>query len=249
MMAAQNFMKFGAALAPDFTVIIPDRRGRGATGAFGAAYGLHRECEDVQALLEHTSARDVFGLSSGAVIALAAACRVPGIRRVAAYEPPLSIAGHDLASFVTRFDREIAAGKPAAAMLTVLKNVGELSWLRWCPPVMLTPLIEAGMRLEKLGLADGDVSIRELVPTMHYDAQLIREATAMVEQIYALRLPILLLGGDRSARFLTRVLDVLDPRLARATRIKLNNVGHTAPDNDGSPELVADALRKFFKNG
>jgi hypothetical protein len=91
------------------------------------------------------------------------------------------------------------------------------------------------------------VVIRDLVPTMHYDVQIVREATATVDRIYALQLPILLLGGAESAPFLTRVLDVLDPRLSRAKRVTLDGVGHTAPDNDGKPALVAASLREFFK--
>src|SRR5262249_10074320 len=87
MIASQNFARLGHALADVFTVIIPDRRGRGRSGPFGTNYGIARECEDVDALVRKTGAANVFGLSSGAIIALFAAAAVPGIRKVAAYEP------------------------------------------------------------------------------------------------------------------------------------------------------------------
>src|SRR5882672_10438126 len=67
MMASQNFMKLGAALSSDFTVFVPDRRGRGSSGTFGDDYGIQKECEDIAALIETTDAHSVFGLSSGAI--------------------------------------------------------------------------------------------------------------------------------------------------------------------------------------
>lgn len=50
--AAQNLMKLGTALSDEFTVYIPDRRGRGLSGAFGDNYGQQKETEDLDALLK-----------------------------------------------------------------------------------------------------------------------------------------------------------------------------------------------------
>jgi pimeloyl-ACP methyl ester carboxylesterase len=247
MMAAQNFMQLAAALSDSFSVFVPDRRGRGASGPFGAQYSLGKECEDVRALVELTSAHDVFGLSSGALIALEAALTVPGIRRVAAYEPPLSIAGRDLVHWLPRFDREVAQGKLAAAMLTVIKGTGDWKWVRFCPYFLLTPLLNLAMYAQGRNLAPGDVALRALIPTMHYDAQLVREASDNIERYHALRWPTLLLGGSQSARFLTRVLDALKPHLSHAERVELKDVGHIAADNEGNPERVAQVLREFFE--
>src|SRR6185312_10869947 len=61
------------ALADRFTVVLPDRRGRGASGTFGPDWSLDREVEDVAALVTGTGARLGFGISSGAVILLEAA--------------------------------------------------------------------------------------------------------------------------------------------------------------------------------
>jgi pimeloyl-ACP methyl ester carboxylesterase len=123
MMAAQGFMQLAAALAERFCLIVPDRRGRGSSGPWGDRYGIAREREDVEALIAQTGAPYVFGLSSGAIIALEAALALPEIRRVAAYEPPYST-GRDNAAWSLRFDREVAAGQLGAAMLTVMKGTG-----------------------------------------------------------------------------------------------------------------------------
>jgi pimeloyl-ACP methyl ester carboxylesterase len=69
MMAAQNFMQLGTLLMNHYTIYIPDRRGRGQSG-LGSAPGLDREAQDLVAVVTATGATSVFGLSSGAVIAL-----------------------------------------------------------------------------------------------------------------------------------------------------------------------------------
>src|SRR5262249_10314743 len=63
LMASQNFRTLAACLADQFTVFVPDRRGRGLSGPFGPDYGLAREVEDLQALLQLSGAHNVFGLS------------------------------------------------------------------------------------------------------------------------------------------------------------------------------------------
>jgi hypothetical protein len=59
--ASQHMMKLGRALADAFTVYLPDRRGRGMNGAFGSAYSVWREDEDLAAMVEHTMADCVRG--------------------------------------------------------------------------------------------------------------------------------------------------------------------------------------------
>src|ERR1700744_5065051 len=71
--AAQSFDQLATMLAERFAVFVPDRRGRGQSGAFRANHGLATEAEDLDALLAETGAEFVFGLSSGAVISLYAA--------------------------------------------------------------------------------------------------------------------------------------------------------------------------------
>src|SRR4051812_9579801 len=83
MMASQNFTRLAGALADTFRVYVPDRRGRGLSGPHGDDYGLARECEDIQALVEQTGAQNIFGLSSGAIVALQSALVLDSLRKVA----------------------------------------------------------------------------------------------------------------------------------------------------------------------
>ena len=79
---AGNYRQLAEAIAPDFTIYRPDRRGRGMSPwPYTAGHSVHRDVEDVDAIRAATGARLVFGLSSGVMIALKVACRLSGIER------------------------------------------------------------------------------------------------------------------------------------------------------------------------
>jgi esterase/lipase len=64
-LASQHYMKLGTALAEEFTVYIPDRRGRGMSGPYGPHYSIEREDEDIDAIVTDTGAQYVFGEADG----------------------------------------------------------------------------------------------------------------------------------------------------------------------------------------
>jgi len=75
-------------LAKQFTVYTYDRRGRGDSGDT-APYAVEREIEDLDAIIgEAGGSANVFGHSSGAVLALRAAAAGLDIPKLAVYEPP-----------------------------------------------------------------------------------------------------------------------------------------------------------------
>ncbi|MGI9023273.1 MAG: alpha/beta fold hydrolase [Acidimicrobiales bacterium] len=76
-------------LAPDFTVVAMDRRGRGSSGPIRPDHSLEVEYDDVATVAR--SAGDpvcLVGHSSGARFALHAALRVPDLAGLVLYEPP-----------------------------------------------------------------------------------------------------------------------------------------------------------------
>jgi len=79
-------------LAPQFTVYTYDRRGRGDSGDT-PPYAVEREIEDIDALIDAAGGTAfVFGISSGAALALDAAARHPAkVQKVAVYEPPFIV--------------------------------------------------------------------------------------------------------------------------------------------------------------
>ena len=89
MGSVENFRELAENLADTFTVYVVERRGRGISGPTGTRYGIDREVEDLEVVLDKTKAEGVFGLSSGAIISLEAARRLSSIKKLAIFEPPL----------------------------------------------------------------------------------------------------------------------------------------------------------------
>src|SRR5215469_15508331 len=83
-----------AVLADRFTVITYDRRGRGGSGDT-PPYAVQREIEDLAAIIDAAGGHaDVYGISSGAGLALETACAVPAkVAKLALYEPPFVVDG------------------------------------------------------------------------------------------------------------------------------------------------------------
>ena len=243
-----NLTRLARALSGAFTVYVPDRRGRGRSGPYGEFRGLSTEIEDLCALLDASGASRVFGLSSGAVVAIEAALVRPDIGRLALYEPPLSFDGVVHGEWAPRYERQLNAGKSGAALVTVLKATADrTSLIRWIPRRPLAAALDFAIRRTASRPAPaGVMSPRELVSTVHYDAQTVNAAAGALERFGALSCEVLLLGGSRSARNLTASLDGLTSVLPGARRVVLPGTGHTAPDNSRQPDRVAAVLRDFF---
>ena len=113
---------------------------------------------------QETGAGNVFGLSSGATIALRAALELPAIRRLALYEPPLKFGDLDPLAWLPRFEKELAAGRKAAAFATVYNGTGD----RKVPRAMLVPLVRLGLRASP--------PLADLITTMRYDGRSVAQA-------------------------------------------------------------------------
>ncbi len=87
-MGRKAVKQLAALLAPYFTVFTYDRRGRGGSSDT-PPYAVEREIEDIAALLcEAGGSAFLWGMSSGAVLALEATNRLGGIKKLALYEAP-----------------------------------------------------------------------------------------------------------------------------------------------------------------
>jgi pimeloyl-ACP methyl ester carboxylesterase len=240
-------MKLATALSDKFSVYVPDRRGRGLSGPHGSNYSMAKECQDVRALLEKTGARFVFGLSSGALISMQVALTEPAVRRVALYEPPLPISGSSPSSknWLPCFDREIAEGKLAAALVTGLRGIEISPLLSALPRFVSVPLVSLGLR--SAGKVDGhDVAVKTLVPTLRFDVQLAAEMEGTMPTFRDMTAEVLLLGGTKSPAYLRQILDTLNATIPHSKCILFPGLDHFGPDNSGKPDLVAKELRRFF---
>jgi pimeloyl-ACP methyl ester carboxylesterase len=153
-----------------------------------------------------------------------------------------------------QFDREIAEGKVAEATATLLKDFG-----RYFLPGSIQPLIaiiprflligafRRLMRNDAKNIKGDDVPLQELIPTFHFDYQLVVEMKGTLETFKAVRADVLLLGGSTSPPFLTHTLDALNSVLPNVERVELAGLGHGAALDDGKPERVAQELRRFLR--
>jgi pimeloyl-ACP methyl ester carboxylesterase len=112
-------VKLARLLAAHFTVYSYDRRGRGDSGDT-SPYAIEREIEDLAAVISAAGGRaHVWGLSSGAVLALEAAAAGLPIAKLAVQEPPLVVNPDDRqppADLLQRLTAQIDAGQRAAAV-------------------------------------------------------------------------------------------------------------------------------------
>lgn len=245
MMAANNLTRLAAALSADFTVYLPDRRGRGLSGPYGPDFTLSRAAEDVAALMEQTGARNIFGLSAGAVPILHWALSCPAEFRIALYEPPLQVGAFSPTAWLPRYEREMDQGRLAAAMVTVAKGTKDPALLGLIPRAVLVPLMALALRAQQ-AQGDDDILLEDLIPTMREDARLVQQADDLAENAQAVRAEVLLIGGARSARYFKDALSKLESTIPRSQRVELAGVGHLAADNGGRPDIVARALSAFF---
>jgi pimeloyl-ACP methyl ester carboxylesterase len=116
-----------ALLAPHFTVFTYDRRGRGDSGD-SAPYGVDREIEDLQALLDEAGgAAYVWGISSGAALALEATRRGLAVTKLALYEAPFIVDDSRPripADIVSQLTALVAADRRGDAVRLFLRHMG-----------------------------------------------------------------------------------------------------------------------------
>jgi pimeloyl-ACP methyl ester carboxylesterase len=245
-----NHLELAESLADTFTVIVPDRRGRGLSGPYRTGDGIQQEIEDLDALLAQTGAHDVFGVSSGGIICLQAALTLPAIRKAAIFEPPF-FRDHSLpTALLARFDAEMAQGNVAAALVTAMRGAQMGPPIFNAMPRWLAERLTRGfMASEDRKDAGSYVPMRALARTMHYDFKIVAEMNGRLPALGAIEADLLLLGGSKSPAYLKTALDDLASMLPAAGRVELQGVDHAASwnrDRGGRPEPVARELRRFF---
>jgi hypothetical protein len=177
---------------------------------------------------------------------LQTALTAPSIQRIALYEPPLSTNGSSPTAWLPRFDDEIARGKLADALVTFLRGLQASRAFELLPRFVLVPVVSLSMKSETKRLQEGDVSLQAILPTVHYDVQLVIETENKLDTFRPISAEVLLLGGSKSQSFLRFALDNLTSALPRAQRVEFKGLDHLGADNSGKPENIASELRRFF---
>lgn len=211
-------------LAPHFTVITYDRRGRGES-TDTLPYDVDREIDDLQALIESAGGSAfVHGFSSGAVLALHAAARGLPFQRLTLMEPPLAVdnpapTGPDLGAEVAKL---IVVGRPGDGFEHWMKSIG-------VPAEMIS-----GMRGESYWPA-----LEELAHTLVYDSIILRSMTA--ERLSSITTPTLVLASEGSGENLRAWAKGVSAALPNGSLRVLKGEWHGVP-----PDVLAPALAEFF---
>lgn len=224
--------KLAELLSKNFTVYNYDRRGRGDSGDT-QPFAKEREIEDVQALIEDAGSQAmIFGVSSGAIVALDATAATPGVTKLAVYEPALVVDDSRPgvgADYVEHLNTLIAEGKrDEAAQYFLVKAVGipaeyaagasqDPSW-----PKMLA----VAHTIAYDGAFTQDVMQGKPLPTDRWS-----KAT----------IPTLVVDGGASEAWMHHSADALSKVLPDATRQTLEGQTHMF-----APEVLAPVLEKFF---
>ena len=218
-------------LAERFTVIHYDRRGRGDSGDT-LPYAVEREAEDIGALVAAAGGRaHAFGMSSGAVLALAAAQHGAALERLVLYEPPVLTHPDDPVdrSYRRELEAMLAEGRNGDALARFLSMVG-------------MPAAE----LDGFRASPAWGAFEAVAPTLAYDAALMDEFSRG-EPIPSgtwdrVTQQVLVLEGSESPQFMRRGAAAVADALANGEVRSLPGQTHSF-----EPAVLAPVLVEFLE--
>ena len=231
-------VSLAATLAPHFTVLNYDRRGRGDSGDT-APYAVEREVEDIEALIDEAGGSAyVYGISSGAVLALEAARLLPTkIMKVAVYEPPFIIDDSRPPApegFARRLAALAASGRQGDAVEYFMTVVGS-------PPEMVAQMRQSPMwpGLEKIAHTLAyDVTI--IGDTQSGDPSSLRKWASVTTPTLVMDGTVFM-GSEERHAFMRHGAQELARILPHAGHRTLEGQDHGPAD-----DVLAAALKAFF---
>ncbi|HLK77416.1 MAG TPA: alpha/beta hydrolase [Streptosporangiaceae bacterium] len=215
-----------AALAPWFTVVNYDRRGRGDSGDT-QPYAVERELEDLAALLEMADGPVmVFGGSSGAGLVLRAAAGNRAISKLAVWEPPYHV--DDSApklprDFAVRLEALVREGRRAAAVELFMMEAAEV-----------TEEAVAAMRAQPSW-----PQAEAVAHTLAYEAAVMGPGNALpAGRLAAITQPTLVLTGGNSPAWITNAGRATAGTIPAAIHRVLESQTHNVSAQALAPELL-----------
>jgi pimeloyl-ACP methyl ester carboxylesterase len=216
------------ALAPDFTVITYDRRGRGDSEDT-SPYSVAREIQDLGALIDAVGgSAAVYGHSSGAALVAMAASSLP-ITRVVLHEPPY---GPDDEESQRQSDES------GAAVLRLLAEDRRVD-------AVAAFLTMAGMPEGVAAEYAKNTGMAEVAHTLAYDFAVMdhpaRGGTVPFELLRGLRQPTLVIAGSASPPFMIEAARAVSKTVPNGGFAELDGQHHVVP-----AEVLAPVLLEFF---
>ena len=221
-----------ALLAPHFTVYTYDRRGRGESSD-SKPYAVEREIEDIEALIQQAGgAACIYGISSGACLALEAAIKLDDkIKKLAVYEPPYiteKAAQQEWKEYRKQIADLLKANRRGEAVVRFMQFVRtptvQIEGMRQAP---MWPMFEA------------------VAPTLIYDAAVMGEdRMAPVNRVAQIKIPVLVMDGGANLvdrPFMHQSATALAKAMPHAQQRTLE-----AQTHDVNLEVLAPILVEFF---
>lgn len=217
-------------LAPHFTVYAYDRRGRGESSDT-KPFAVAREADDIEALIDAAGGKAyLYGISSGAALALEAALALPGkVTKLAMYEAPYDSSEAGVRAwhgYRATLDELIAAGKPGDAVALFMAFVG-------APEDMI-----AGMRQSPMWS-----TFEAVGDTLPYDAAALgADRTVPVERASTLTIPALVMDGGANIEimpFMRASAEALARAIPHAEHQTLEGQRHDVDAKALAPVLIA----------
>ncbi len=226
--------KLAGLLSETFGAVHYDRRGRGESGE-RLPYAIERELEDLQALIDAVGGSAyLWGISSGAALALEAAAHCTGVEKLALYELALSV-GDDRPRFQPGYVEELnallAADRRADAVRLFLKQVGVPSFA-----IGLMRFLPAWSKL------------KSAAPTLPYDYAVMdvtQEGKSLrAERWSSVTIPTMCSVGGKSPAWMHHGMEALAQALPNAELRVLDGQTHVV-----KPKVLAPLLTEFFTGG
>ncbi|GGM82325.1 alpha/beta hydrolase [Lentzea pudingi] len=219
--------ELASVLDKNFTVYTYDRRGRGETGDGATPWSLEREVEDIDAVIgEAGGSAFVFGVSSGAVLAMEAASRLPGISRLALYEAPFVVDDTYKprpADIVAQMDDMLARGDRSGMLSTFMKMVGV-----------------PGIGLAVMKLTPMWKKLKPVAHTLRWDLRILGDdgrGTPLPTNRWNVKVPTLAMDGGKSPEYLRNAMKNVAEVLGADHRT-LPGQTHMYKSSVMAPELV-----------
>ncbi|MER7244885.1 alpha/beta hydrolase [Kribbella sp. NPDC000426] len=256
MESARSHTLLAEALASDFTVYLPDRRGRGLSGPQRPDHTVRTEVEDLEAVLTAAGADRAFGVSAGGAVVLEAARTLP-FKQIALYEPAIVADGAPHREWLVRFDQEIARGDLAGGMVTSMFGF-EMAppFLKVIPRGLLRKMTDKMMAKEERRAPAGTITMRQLAPTIHAEGTIVAELGGTFDNFRTVNADVLLLGGTKGLPGLKPGRATLEKVLPHCRRIEFDGYDHGSSSDPGGvnptgkPEAVrriVEEVKAFFK--
>jgi hypothetical protein len=109
------------------------------------------------------------------------------------------------------------------------------------------------MKSEDKKTASGDVTMRKLAPTVHYEGVLLAEMAGTIAAFAKVPADVLLLSGSKGLPFLKPALEALAQTLPHNQRVEFPGLDHGGSSDasgtnpgGGKPEIVGQEIRSFF---